>query len=157
MPAERPDAVREGGDTAMTPLLYRSSSAESRTAVLVDLRLRAFGRVVEGVCSRTRAVSHSSISLRSQRRRQWTAGRQLGVWDRRPVHRQVRQLRPATPRVGAAWSGPPSWAGRSGRLQVRSGQGMLGSGSTAGRTCSEKVTSIHDSDEFAGRPWSVLT
>jgi hypothetical protein len=29
--------------------------------------LRAFGRVVEGVCSRTRAVSDSSISLRSQR------------------------------------------------------------------------------------------
>jgi hypothetical protein len=60
---------------------------------------------------------------------QWTAGRQLGVWDRRPVHRQVRQLRPATPRVGAAWSGPPSWAGRSGRLQIRSDQGILGSGS----------------------------
>jgi hypothetical protein len=28
---------------------------------------------------------------------------------------------------------------------------------TAGRTSSEKVTSTHDSDEFAGRPWSVLT
>ena len=28
---------------------------------------------------------------------------------------------------------------------------------TAGRTSSEKATSTHDSDEFAGRLWSVLT
>ena len=28
---------------------------------------------------------------------------------------------------------------------------------TAGRTCSEKVTITHDSDEFARRLWSVLT
>jgi hypothetical protein len=27
---------------------------------------------------------------------------------------------------------------------------------TGGRTSLEKVRSTHDSDEFAGRPWSVL-
>jgi hypothetical protein len=77
--------------------------------------------VVEG-CSRTRAVSDSSISLRSQTKA--VDGRpSVRRPDRRPVHRQVRQLRPATPRVGAACRVHPPELGDPGasRLEVIKG------------------------------------
>jgi hypothetical protein len=48
-----------------------------------------------------------------------------------------------------------SWAIRASRLEVI--EGCWAQDRTAGRTSLEKVTSTHASDEFAGRPWSVLT
>jgi len=73
-----------------------------------------------------------------------------------PVHRHV-QLRPATPRVGAAWSVHPLELGDPGASRLGVIKGCWAQDRTAGRTSSEKVTDTHDNDELARRLWSVLT
>jgi len=119
--------------------------------------LRAFGRVVEGVCSRTRGCPTQALAFGvSDEGSEWPAVSQAPgtdaqftvTWDRcsQPLLGWPRRRRVHPPELGDPGAS---------RLEVI--KGCWAQDRTAGRTSSEKVTSTHDSDEFAGRLWSVLT
>ncbi len=113
--------------------------------------------MVEGVCSRlercpTQALAFGFSEEGSERA---AVGQAAGTDVRFTVTRDSCDQ----PLLGSARRGrvhAPE-LGDPGRLQVEVITGCWAQDRTGGRTSLEKVRSTHNSDEFAGRPWSVLT